>query len=86
MDSNQPKADGDQNIVHLSPDMLPAGTAPKPGDRLTFVVSGEPDGEAGVPGYFEPASEQAETGGNDDAKWADDFKSSMSPTAEQKGM
>ena len=75
-------AAGAENIVHLSPDMLPGGAAPKSGDRLTFVVTGDADEEGDIPGYFEGAP-----AGKDDseAAWADDFRKQMSPTAPQEG-
>lgn len=70
------------NIVHLSPDMLPPGLNPKPGDRLTFVVSGEPDGEGDLPGYFEGAGKGS--GEDEDGQWARGIREEMSPTATQK--
>lgn len=84
MNADQPKADAGENIVYLSPDMLPDGASLKPGDRLTFVVTGEPDGDKDVPGYFEAPQEAPEQ--DEDAKWADDFKAGMSPMmSEEKG-
>ena len=59
-----------QNVVTLPPDMLPPGTTPKDGDRLTFCVHGEPD-ENGVKGYFETPKMQEED-------WESGFKKSMS--------
>lgn len=59
-----------QNVVTLSPDMLPPGFQPKDGDKLTFCVQGEPD-ENGVKGYFEaPAAPEED--------WESGFKKSMS--------
>lgn len=64
----------DKNTVVLSADHFPQGIKPKNGDKLTFCVTGEPDEEGNVSGYFEAGEGKEET-------WEDGFRKSMSPTA-----
>lgn len=72
---------GDKNSVVLSADHFPEGMAPKEGDRLTFCVTGTPDSEGNITGYFERASapETEETG----KSWEDGVRKKMSPMASQ---
>jgi hypothetical protein len=72
------ESDG-KNTVMLSADHFPSGMAPKDGDKLTFCVTGKPDEEGNVSGYFEPAAGGNKGEGMDE--WANDFRKSMSPTA-----
>jgi hypothetical protein len=74
-------AEEQENIVHLSPDMLPSGASPKSGDKLVFVVSGDPDQNGDIPGYFE-ASEPSEP--NEESQWAEGMRKAMSPQAESE--
>ena len=76
-----PKPDeGSKNVVMLSADHFPKDMTPKDGDKLTFCVTGAPDSEGNVSGYFEPmggASADADDGGEAD------FRKEMSPTKPQ---
>lgn len=73
-------ARGEKNTVVLSADHFPAGITPKDGEKLTFCVTGSPDSEGNVSGYFEAGGE-AGAGMND---WEQDFKASMSPQSKQE--
>jgi|SRR5208282_6495617 hypothetical protein len=70
---------GGKNIVVLSADHFPEGAAVKDGDVLQFHVTGQPDSEGNVSGYFEgagAADEKEET-------WEDMVRREMSPTAKE---
>ena len=71
---------GDKNTVVLSADHFPEGMSVKDGDKLTFCVTGAPDSEGNVSGYFE-AADAGKPSGED---WEADFRKSMSPTASQE--
>ena len=77
-DGGIPAAQGEKNVVTLSADHFPPGIKPKDGDKLTFCVTGEPDDEGNVSGYFE-ASDGGEKSGKED--WDSHFTKSMSPVA-----
>lgn len=69
----------DKNSVMLSSDHFPDGMAPKKGEKLTFCVTGDPDSEGNVMGYFEPMGGKQDDG----TSWEDDFKKEMSPSNPQ---
>lgn len=70
---------GDQNTVMLSRDHFPMDMSPKKGQKLTFCVTGNPDSEGNVSGYFEGGSKDGEAKMDD---WETEFKDSMSARAE----
>ncbi len=74
----------EKNTVMLSADHFPKGVKLADGAKLTFCVTGNPDSEGNVSGYFEEAGaeEPGREGENDDPGngWADDFKRFMSPS------
>lgn len=72
--SDMPK-DGDKQTVMLSADHFPPDMQPKDGMKLTFCVTGDPDSEGNVTGYFEG-------GDAPDASWEKDFRQAMSPRSE----
>lgn len=72
---------GEKNTVVLSRDHFPEGMAVKDGDKLTFCVTGEPDSEGNVSGYFEAGGE----GKPAEDDWEAGFRKEMSPTASQEG-
>lgn len=63
----------EQNTVTLSAELL-GGLAPKSGDKLMFNVTGEPDKDGSVSGFFEPPAAEGES-------WEDGFRKDMSPAS-----
>lgn len=74
-----PAADqAEKNVVTLSADHFPPDIKPKDGDKLTFTVTGEPDEQGNVSGYFEATGGDGKPGTK---AWESNFKKFMSPTA-----
>lgn len=68
------------NTIHVAASDLPEGVEPKAGTKIMFCITGPPDAEGDVPGYFE-TSDHEEENENEGTSWEDDFRKSMSPTA-----
>ncbi len=74
--SPAPAESGDgKNIVMLSADHFPKGMAPKEGDKITFCVTGQPDSEGNVSGYFESMG-----GEKPEMDWDAMARADLSPT------
>lgn len=67
---------GEKSTVQLPAEYLPPGHSCKPGDRLTFVVTGEAGKDGAVPGHFEYAESSS---GDEEDQWAKDVRKEMSP-------
>lgn len=86
---------GEGNILHISKADLPAGVEAAEGTKLTFCITGPPDADGDIPGYFEtdgsqpqaeaPAEEAGEGGDdNQEMSWEDEFMHHMSPRSQDQ--
>lgn len=74
---NEPDNDTDDS-VQIPMENFPEGMAIKSGDRITFYVTGAPDDNGQVSGYFmDKADEKGDE--NKDSSWDNDFRAAMSP-------
>lgn len=79
-------AEGGQEDKNETPVTVPAASLPqgieaKEGTELTFCLHGPPDDQGMVTGYFKGA----ESTGEGNSSWEDDFRKEMSPRAGETG-
>jgi hypothetical protein len=77
-DQAQGQIQGDTaNTIHVAAADLPSGVDPVAGTKVMFCITGPPDAENDVPGYFETSSEDGAA--DKGTSWEADFRKSMSP-------
>lgn len=78
MGQGDPGGEPNANTIHIAAADLPAGVQPQAGTKLTFCITGPPDAEGDVPGYFE-TSDHDEAAEGEGTSWEEEFRREMSP-------